>query len=206
MALPPTIPTSFVPYSASAQSRRFRADYSGAFAFLGYGVFVIAIGLSIGVFLYGRILVATQTSKDAQLATAEAGVDQATVESFLELHNRLSSGQTLLANHPAFSGFFTLLQSLMPSTTRFTSLHTVLDDSGVATVQGAGLAKSFNALAAASTAFATDGRIKNAIFSNIIVNKDNSVSFSLAATLDPSIIAFSPASAPAAPAATTTTP
>lgn len=206
MALPPTIPTSFVPYSASAPARRFRADYSGAFSFLAYGVLVIAIGLSVGVFLYGRILTATQASKDAELAKAEAGVDPATVESFLQLHDRLTSGQTLLANHPAFSSFFTLLQTLMPTSTRFTSLHVWIDDAGgPPTLQGTGVAKSFNTLAAASTAFASDGRIKNAIFSNIVVHsKDKSVSFTLAATLDPSLVAFSPSAA--APAATTTSP
>ena len=59
-------------------------------------------------------------------------------------------------------------------------------------MEGTGVAKSFNALAAASAAFAADGRIKDAIFSNININRDSSVSFALAATLDPKIIAFSP--------------
>ena len=57
---------------------------------------------------------------------------------------------------------------------------------------GSGTAKSFNALAVISTTFATDNRIKEAIFSNIVVNKDNSVSFALSASLDPKLVAFSP--------------
>lgn len=66
------------------------------------------------------------------------------------------------------------------------------------------MARSFNALAAASNAFATDGRIKDAIFSNISVNKDSTVSFSLSAMLDPKLIIFEPSAAvssfvPAAP-------
>ena len=39
-------------------------------------------------------------------------------------------------------------------------------------MEGAGVARSFNALAAASAAFAADGRIKDAIFSNININRD----------------------------------
>ena len=203
MALPPTIPTSFVPHEASASARRFRADYSGAFGFFAYGVLVIALVLAIGVFLYGRILVATQSAKDAELAKAEAGVDPATVENFIRLHNRLASGETLLGNHVAFSKFFTLLQTVMPTTVRFSSLHLWFDSTGTANVEGTGVAKSFNALAAASADFAADGGIKNAIFSNIVVSsKNNAVSFALAATLDPKLVAFSPA----AYASTTTVP
>jgi hypothetical protein len=192
MDLPPTIPTSFVPQSASAAARRFRSDFTGAFGFLAYGVLAVVLALAIGVFFYGRILAATQAGKDTALTKAEAAIDPATVVGFVRLRDRLNSGATLLANHVAFSGFFTLLETLQPTTVRLTSLHLALDDAKKVKLEGSGTAKSFNALAAASTAFATDGRIKEAIFSNIVVNKDSSVSFALAATLAPSLVTFSP--------------
>jgi hypothetical protein len=192
MDLPPTIPTSFVPQSASAAARRFRSDFTGAFGFFAYGVLAVVFALAIGVFFYGRILAATQAGKDTALTKAEAAIDPATVVGFVRLRDRLNSGATLLANHVAFSGFFTLLETLQPTTVRLTSLHLALDDAKKVKLEGSGTAKSFNALAAASTAFATDGRIKEAIFSNIVVNKDSSVSFALAATLAPSLVTFSP--------------
>ena len=204
MALPPAIPTSFVPHPASAGGRRFRSDFSGAFGFFAYGVLGLALLFALGVFAYGRILAAEQSTKDASLATAETAIDPATVESFVRLRDRLDSSAKLLANHPALSNFFSVLVTLLPATVRFTALHLTLADDGTATLQGAGVAKSFNALAALSAAFATDGRIKDAIFSNIVVNaKDNSVSFALAATLDPKLIAFAPPEA-AVPSASTT--
>ena len=76
------------------------------------------------------------------------------------------------------------------------------------------MAKNFNALAFASSEFARDGNIKDAIFSRLVVNKDNSVSFSLTASVDPKLVAFSstglesevvPAE-PEQPAATSATP
>ncbi len=207
MALPPTIPTSFVPYSASASTRQFRGDFSGAFNFFAYAAFFIALSLAVGVFFYGRILSATLASKDADLSKAEASVDETTVNSFLQLHNRLLSGETLLGNHVALSNFFTLLETIMPTSVRFSSLNLSLDSSsGAVQVDGSGVAKSFNALASASIAFAKDGRIKNAIFSNISVNKNSSVTFAFTASLDPKLVAFSPsASATLAPNASTTT-
>lgn len=193
MDLPPTIPTSFVPHPSSAAMRKSRTDFTGAFGFFAYMVIVIVLVLAIGVFFYGRILAASQSSKDSELAKVESGINPATIDSFVRLQNRLASGKTLLANHVAFSGFFTVLGNLMPTTVRFSSLHLAVNDDGTISIDGSGVAKSFNALAAASTAFANNGRIKNAIFSSIVVNpKDGSVSFALTAALDPKTVAFSP--------------
>jgi len=156
--------------------------------------------LAVGIFFYGRILTAQKSSKDTALAAAEAKIDPATVEGFVRLRDRLLSGENLLAKHVAFSGFFSSIGGLMPTTVRFASLDLSVDDTGTIQLEGSGTAKNFNALAAVSLAFAQDGRIKNAIFSDIKVSiKDGSVTFALAATLDPKIVAFLPASPVALP-------
>lgn len=199
MALPPTIPTSFVPHTTPVAARRFRSDLTGAFGFFAYGVLVLVFVLALGVFSYGRILASNKANKDAALAQAQAAIDTAAVESFVRLRNRLSSSNSLLAAHPAFSVFFSALEKILPGSVRFTTLHLSQNTTGVLKAEIVGIAKSFNALAAASNAFAADGRIKDAIFSNISVNRDNSVSFALSATLDPKIVAFTPTTAPSAP-------
>lgn len=190
MALPPTIPTSFLPHQQSSVQQRISGGLSGAFSLTAYGLFVLAIVISIGVFIYGSVLSNERTSKDAQLAKAQAAIDPATVETFVRLRNRLTSGETLLNNHVALTGFLTAVESLLPTTLRFTSLHVSVDQSGAVHVEGSGLAKSFNALAATSVAFGKDGRIKDVIFSNITVNHDNSVAFSITADLDPKLVTF----------------
>lgn len=191
--LPPSIPTSFVPHTASGASRRSSVTSITAFTIISYAIFGIVFVLALGVFLYGRILASSKANKDSALAEAQASINPAVVESFVRLRNRLSSGETLLNNHTAFSGFFSAFGSLLPTTVRFTSVHLSLDEKGKANFDGAGVSKSFNALAAASTAFAKDGRIKSAIFSNIVVNaKDSSVSFSFSATLDPKLVVYVP--------------
>lgn len=191
MALPPTIPTSFVPHP-NATSRKFSTDFTGAFGFFTYVVLGIVFLTALGVFFYGRILSADKASKDKELVAAEAETDSKTVESFVRLRNRLESSKALLEGHIAFSGFFSSFEKILPTTVRFTALHLSIGANGVSKIEGGGVAKNFNALAAASTAFAEDGRIKDAIFSNINVNKDGSVSFSLSAALDKEIIVFSP--------------
>ena len=189
MALLPTLPTSFVPPSASSAVSAYR---SNALNFFAYAALGIAFVLAIGVFLYGRLLASELSSKETALHEAEAAIDPATVSSFVRLRDRLASGETLLDGHIAFSGFFTSLEKLLPTTVRFSSLHLSVDTAGIPKVEGTGSAKSFNALAAASTAFAQDGRIKDAIFSNITINEDSSVSFVLSAALDPKLTVFLP--------------
>jgi hypothetical protein len=192
MALPPTIPTSFVPHSTGGSAQRFRSDLTGVFGYFAYGILGIALLLAVGVFFYGQILKSEQTTKDAAVAEAEKAIDPATVVGFLRLRDRLDRGLDLLKNHVAFSGLFTTLETLLPTNVRFSSLHVALDSANVATIEGSGIAKSFNALAAVSTIFGTDKRIKDAIFSKISINKDNTVSFGLTAKLDPSLIVFTP--------------
>lgn len=193
MAIPPNIPTSFVPHSTSATQRRFHADFTSTLSFLAYIILCVVFALALSVFLYGRILSASQSAKESKLAQAESAINSVTVESFLRLRDRLASGEALLNGHTAFSGFFTSFGTLLPTTVRFTSLHLSLDGNGTVKFEGSGVAKNFNALAATSMAFAKDGRVKDAIFSNIVVNtKDSSVSFALVATLDSKLVAFSP--------------
>jgi hypothetical protein len=205
--MPPSIPTSFVPRE-SVQHRHLQTNFIGLFAWLSYVVFGIVCLLAVGVFFYSRILSTTEAARETALAAVEKGIDPATVDSFVKLRNRLNSSQNLLKNHIAFSNFFTSIEAILPATVRLTTLHISIDPTGVSKIDGAGIAKTFNALANASAAFATEGRIKDVIFSKISILRDGTVSFGISATLDPKIVTYTPSSyAAAAPsAATTTTP
>ncbi|MDO8742645.1 MAG: hypothetical protein Q7J45_03910 [bacterium] len=189
--LPPSIPTSFVPHPLGGAPRRASRDLTGVFGVVIYIILGIVIALAAGVFFYGRILASTQASRDAELAKAKGGIDSATIENFVRLHDRLDSGQKLLSKHIAFSNFFSLLERIIPSTVRFSSLNITLGEKGGAKLSGAGVARNFNALAAVSSAFAADGRIRDAIFSSLVVSPVNgSVAFALSASLDQKLIEF----------------
>jgi hypothetical protein len=200
MALPPTIPTSFVPHSSANAPRRYRFDFIGAFSFLAYGIFLLTIALAVGVFLYAGVLAAQLKSKDIQLAKERDKINTTLAHSFIRLDNRLIAGQKLLDDHIALSNFFRTLGTALPNTVRFSALQLNATDAKKIIVSGSGVAKNFNALASASVSFASGGDIKDAIFSRIVVNKDNSVSFALVATVDPKLISFNVATLAVPPA------
>lgn len=202
MALPPTIPTSFVPHPGNTQSTRTRSESMALLNVLSYVLLGAVLVLSLGIFLYGSLLTSSREAKEAELTAAQAAIDPVTIENFVRLHNRLDSSKALLASHPAFSKIFSSFEQILPMKTRFTSLHFAMQEDGNARVDGTGVAQSFNVLAATSNMFATDERLKNVVFSNIRVGKDGTVSFSLSAKIDQKHLVFNPedVTPPAAPA------
>ncbi|HWH16385.1 MAG TPA: hypothetical protein VNU25_02265 [Candidatus Paceibacterota bacterium] len=227
MALPPTIPTSFVPKQPVSSS--MRKQKSGLNLLLIGSSIVLAIGTltCAGIFGYELYLKGARDAKQAELAAAQRAVDIDTVEGFIRLRDRLSATESILNQHVELSEFFDVLEARTLQTVRFSNLTVSVSGDRSAEVQMEGVARSFNALAAQSASIAAEKRIKRAIFSDIAVNENGTVGFSLTATLDPRIITSgeilpgitdeepvaAPAAQPAAPAsplspgpATTTAP
>jgi len=191
VALPPTIPTSFVPKQpVSTQARRKRAPlgifYYGALFLLG--VAVVGAGLTFG---YSTYLNSLRDARKATLKAAEQNINAGAVEDFIRLRNRIQAAETLLNQHVVISRFFDVLEEITLKNVRFQSLIVSVGNDRVTKIEMRGVARSFNALAAESSAFAADKRIKRAIFSNISADKSGVVTFALKAELDSKLITLS---------------
>lgn len=204
MALSPGIPTSFVP-KQPVQPGANRQMHSGNNVFLVASLLLAVVMCVIagGVFAYDKFLTHTLATKEALLADAQAKVDQNTIEDFVRLRNRLSSSKDLLNSHIKISQFFDDLESVTLQNVRFSSMKLSVAGDNTAKLQMAGTAKTFNALAAQSNAFAADKHFKRAIFSGIGINDQKLVSFTLTADIGSELIvqngAAQPAPANAAP-------
>lgn len=168
--------------------RPSRLDMGGAFSLVAYVIAGVAVLAAAGVFGYGYYLGTVRDAKAKELITAQQGLSQSTVEDFVRLQDRLTSASSLLDKHVTLSGFFDALEKLTLKSVRFTSFKLTLQDDGSADIEMAGTAGTFNALAAQAAAFGTEPNIKRSVFSNIAVNKDNSVNFTMTATLAPALI------------------
>ncbi len=152
---------------------------------------VIAAGavLSAGaVFGYEFYLKNSRDQKSAALAEAQRSVNLDTVEGFIRLKNRLNAVETLLNKHIELSEFFDTLETRTLQTVRFSKLLISVGADQSAEIEMEGTARTFNALAAQSASFAAEKRIKRAIFSDISVNENGTVAFSLTAVIDPRLI------------------
>lgn len=148
----------------------------------------IVVAIAIGTFLYGRYLDQQLANKQAQLAQAQSQVDENTIEDFVRLRDRLASAKGLLSSHIVLSNFFDTLESLTLQGVRFDDLTLSVAGDNTAKLEMSGTAKSFNALAAQSNAFAGEKRIKRAIFSDITVTDTKLVSFKMTADIDSKLL------------------
>ena len=204
MAIPPTIPTSFVPRPSAGPTRQYgRFDFFGAFVFVSGFLLAIALAGAAAAFLYNRVLVSEAASKDATLQKQEAAVDQATITSLVNLQEQLSEGKQLLDQHVALSQFLGQFAAIIPTTVTFSSLSVSVNADHTAAISLAGTATNFNTLAVLSTDLATNPDIKDAIFSGIGIDPKAGVSFMLSATIDSTLVEMQVPNAPGAPPATT---
>lgn len=148
----------------------------------------IVVAIAAGTFLYGKYLDRTLASKQTQLSQAQSRVDENTIEDFVRLRDRLASVKGLLNDHVVLSNFFDALETLTLQGVRFDGLTLSVAGDNTAKLQMSGTAKSFNALAAQSNAFAGEKRIKRAIFSDITVTSAKLVTFKMTADIDPKLI------------------
>lgn len=199
MALPPTIPTSFVPRQPSATpSRANGRSFASVAFFLATGLFILALVAAGGVFAYDQYLGSAIQSRASDLESFEKAVSPQTVEELVRLKDRLLISRDLLNDHVSLLSFFTLLEAATLQSVRFSSLSFALtgENAGAAEVELTGVARSFNALAAQSRSLAADARVRDSIFGNIKVNQDGTIGFTLTATLDRRLVrAYTPSAA-----------
>jgi len=188
VALPPTIPTSFVPKQPVAPTLRRQKSGTNIFFLLGAGALGLAIVASLATFGYEFYLKSARDTKEAELVTAQQQVDIDAVEGFIRLRDRLNAVEIILDRHVALSEFFNTLEVRTLQTVRFSNLGLTVDADRSAGIEMNGIARSFNALAAQSAAIAAEKRIKRAIFTDIQVNENGTVGFTLTAVLDPRLI------------------
>lgn len=211
MALPPTLPTSFVPKQAlPSQSRRPRPA-NGVLYYVSIFALVIAVLGAAGTFGYKTYLTTVTTARQLRLEAAEKNIDPTAVEDYIRLRNRIKVANLVLNRHVATSQFFTTLESLTLQNVRFQTLQLTVEDDRTASIEMRGTARSFNALAAQSSAFAGEKLIRRAIFSGITVDKSGLVRFALNAEISPKLILTTPEAQaadmpPPANIATTTAP
>ncbi len=182
--------TSFIPKKALEETKKTSPHGVGIFSLLSYVIFIAAITLAAGTFLYSRYLGGIITKKDASLAKAKDAYEPALIDELSRLNGRIEASKEVLNNHVALSSFFDVLGQSTLKTVRFSSFSYSLGADGKVIISMEGQAESFGSIALQSDFFGKSKYIKNAIFSNLNLDRNGNVTFNLNATVDPSLIAY----------------
>lgn len=207
----PQTPASFIPKKSLDGGMRTRTSgaVGGLLFLIGLFLFVVSVTAAGAVFAYKGYLKTSISDKSASLQKAKEAFDLAAIEDLSRLDLRIKQAQVLLQRHIAPSAIFSFLSLQTLQNVQFVSFNYALQDDGSAAVDLEGVAASFSTVALQSDQFAASKALKDIVFSNIKVETDGKITFSVKATMDPSLISYArnlsvAPVVPIQPAATTT--
>lgn len=181
----PIIPTSFIPKRPVMSSEEnFSAPRRpfGLLSMVATTIFLAAIVAEGGIFFIERQLVNQKDSLERKIVEARRTVDPNSIERLKRLDNRISAIKDLLRNHIVITPIFQALQESTIRSVQFKKFSYSFDPGrgGFVAVEMHGTAKNYETIALQSDAFGESDIIRDAVFSNLIVDEKKAlISFRL---------------------------
>lgn len=190
----PKFNTSFIPKRSLAKTtKEHRRRGGGSISivpFITLILFLGALGLTMGVFLYDQFLIQNLNQKKEALVDAREALDSPLIDEMERLDSRIKSAKLILNNHVILTGLFDLLEQQTLTNVRFTDFSYEIFEGATIDLTMRGTARSFNAIAVQSEIFDRDRLIQNPIFSGLNVDESGNVIFNFTASIDPRLLSY----------------
>jgi hypothetical protein len=188
----PQVSASFIPKKPLQEVRGGRRGASGLIFLLAFLIFIASLVAAGGAFVYGHYLSLALEGKKASLQKYQEAYDLPTIQTLVRFDSRINEARTVLHNHLAPSSIFSFLASQTLAKVRFNSFAYEVGaaDKGPI-IHLEGTADSFATVALQSDQLGNNKVLKDVIFSNITIQGDGKVGFTVSATLDPAYILYS---------------
>jgi hypothetical protein len=184
--------TSFIPKKPIVESRPGSSGVS-LFLLLSIIIFIVAIALAGGIWLWQKSLI-SQIDKDKQaLIDAKDSYEEGTINPLIRLNNRIEESKILLANHLAISPVFTMLEQNVLRNIRLKNMKFSYAANNKIRIDLTGTAADYDALSKQSDAFGSDALskfISGPVVSDFNPTPDGSISFNFTATVDPILVSY----------------
>jgi hypothetical protein len=207
----PQVQASFIPKKPLDTGVRGSAVGAGLLFLVALLVFIASIVSAGAAFAYKGYLTNSIAAKSKQLELAQGAYDPTVIQDLLRLDSRINQAKGLMGKHIAASAIFNYLSTQTLEKVAFSNFGYTLQSDGSASITLSGQGDSFSTVALQSDQFGASKVLKNVVFSGITVSPSGTISFSVQATLVPSLLLYSNAlsgstTVPGTSAATTTTP
>lgn len=167
------------------------------FSLLATVLFLVAIALSAGVYFYRGVVQKQIDSASSSLDRAKAAFDPDTINQITRLDTRIEAGKALLGSHVSVTPLFDFLSSVTLKTVRFRDFSFSYLAADKIAVSMKGQAVSYAAVALESDLLNSKKQLKNTILSDMALDTQGTVSFSVSTTIDPKLLSYAPTIAPA---------
>ena len=186
--------TSFIPKkpisSITGNSNKFRAPI-GIFPVLAVIILAITILSAVGLFFYKSYLQNKKDNLSTSISEIKDSFDQEVISDLESFDKKISTAKDILSSHLVLSPMFTLLGELTLPSIQYTNFEHQVTDDGFS-VQISGIARDYKSIAMQADVFNGESGhyFKNVIFSNLIKDAKNNVTFDLEFNVDPSILSY----------------
>ncbi len=189
----PKFKTSFIPKqsleSSVAPQRAPRKRVGlGLGSFISLIVFLAAVGLSAGLFLYERYLTESIATKKDTLERARDAFQPALIRELTRLDTRIQAAKEILELHVAPSAIFGILEQVTLESVRYDSFD-YSNDNGFPTISMAGVATDFEAVALQSDAYGENNFLIEPVVSDLD-SDEGTITFAFKASVEPQTVSF----------------
>ena len=184
--------TSFIPKKPIVESRVGGSGVS-LFLLLSIILFITAITLALGVWLWQNSLTSQIEKDKAALVAAKNSYEEDTINNLIRLDDRIGESKALLSKHLAVSPVFIMLEKNVLKNIRLKTMKFSDTADGKIKVNLTGTASNYDVLSKQSDAFgalATKKIISEPVISNFVLLPDSSVSFDFTTSVDPSLVSY----------------
>jgi hypothetical protein len=196
----PKYQTSFIPKKPVMTTGQSQSGGMSLLLLVSLIIFLISLGLAGYVYLEKNILVKSIETNIATIEQNKSGLtsDSLTIESLVELNNRINVAKDILSRHVAISPIFSFLQQTTLKSVRFKNFNFSVsgkDTSGLnkVSVQMSGIATNWETVALQADEFGkSDWKkiITEPKISNLSLNADGSISFLFSAFISPNFLIY----------------
>jgi len=184
--------TSFIPKKPVIESTSSGSGVS-LFLLLSIILFIVAVALAGGVWLWQKSLVAQVEKDKTDLAAVKDSYEEGTIIPLVRLNDRIEESKNLLANHIAVHPVFVLLEENVIQNVQLKTFKFSAAGDKKINLELSGVAKNYDALSKQSDAFGAPHLrdfITEPVISDFSLNQDGTVAFSFKALVNSSLISY----------------
>ena len=184
--------TSFIPKKPIIESQSSGSGVS-LFLLLSVILFIVAIALAGGVWLWQKSLISQIEKDKAALLAAKDSYEEGTITPLIRLNDRIEESKNLLANHIAVSPVFTMLEKNVLKNIRLKTLNFSYGANKKIKIDLSGTASSYDALSKQADAFGSENLrsfLIQPVISDFSPTPDSSISFNFTTSVDPKLVSY----------------
>jgi hypothetical protein len=183
--------TSFIPKKPINTTSVVNRRPTSLFTVFSIIVLVIMVLASAGLFVYKNYLNNQKETLSASLLKVRDSFEKETIDELELFDKRTGAAKQILDKHIVLSPMFELLGSLTIPSIQYTKFEHQTNEKGFY-VKMSGIARDYRSIALQADVFNTaKGRyFKNVVFSNLLKDKNNYVTFNVEFNVDPSLLSY----------------